>query len=237
MGFCYNYPNMDKQTIIDRVRGLQDTYRANEQVQSQLSHIKLIAVVGPTGAGKSTVVRQSGLPFVVGDTTRAPREGEIQGRDYNFRSDLNNMLAEIERGEFVQFVVQRETEIYGTKASSYPASGVCAMSVLASVLPVFRKIGFASVTPVYIVPPSHTEWMHRISAHRDKDLESRLLEAKDSLAVALNDPSYVFILNDDLSSAVASLQAVARGSVDQTASAHARSSANTLYGFLQKVIR
>lgn len=228
---------MDKQAVIDKVRQLQADYTANPQVLAQLSHLSLIAVVGPTGAGKSTVVRQSGLPFVIGDTTRAPREGEIQGRDYNFRTDLNNLLSEIERGEFVQFVVQRETEVYGTKASSFPASGVCAMSILATVLPVFRGLGFASVVPVYIVPPSHTEWMRRISAHRDRDLEARLLEAKASLQAALTDPSYVFILNDDLNSAIAALQQVARGSVNQTASAHARAQASTLYEYLQKVIR
>lgn len=234
---CYNLGNMDKQSIIARLNSLQETYQANDQVKAQLAHIKLIAVVGPTGAGKSTVVRQSGLPFVIGDTTRAPREGEIQGRDYNFRTDLNNLLGEIERGEFIQYVIQRETEFYGTKSTSYPSSGVCAMSIIASAQPMFRQLGFASVIPVYIVPPSHSEWMRRISAHKDKDLESRLLEAKESLTVALNDPSYVFIMNDDLNSAIASLQAVARGAINQTESAHARANANTLFGFLQKVIR
>lgn len=228
---------MDKQTAISLLKQKQPTYQANDTVSAQLAHIKLIAVVGPTGAGKSTVVRQSGLPFVIGDTTRNPREGEIQGRDYNFRTDLNNLMEEITRGDFVQYVVQRETEVYGTKASSFPASGVCAMSLIAAALPMFRTLGFASVTPVYIVPPSHTEWMHRISSHRDKDLESRLLEAKESLKVALADASYVFILNDDLGSAVASLQAVARGAVDQTASAHARTAAATLYEHLQRTIR
>lgn len=228
---------MDKQAVINRVRGLQDSYKANDQVLSQLSYLTLITVVGPTGAGKSTVVRSSGLPFVVGDTTRAPREGEVQGRDYNFRTDLNNLATEIEQGEFVQFVVQRETEIYGTKASSFPASGVCVFSVLASQVPKFKSLGFASVVPVYIVPPNHTEWMHRISAHRDKDLEARLLEAKESLDVALKDPSYTFILNDDLNSAIGALQAVARGAVNQTDSSRARTAANNLYEHLQKVIR
>lgn len=228
---------MDKQLVISKLSELQDSYRPNDEVISQLSHINLIAVVGPTGAGKSTLVRQSELPFVIGDTTRAPRDGEIQGRDYNFRSDLSNLVQEIDRGEFVQFVVQRGTEVYGTKASSYPPSGACAMSIVASAIPRFRQLGFATITPVYIVPPSHTEWMKRISNHRDKDLESRLLEAKESLRIALSDSSYVFIVNDDLNSAVTLLRAVVRGLVDQTASARARGSANVLYEHIQRVIR
>lgn len=228
---------MDKQTAVTQVMGLQDSYRANEIVLQQLSHINLIAVVGPTGAGKSTIVRQSGLPFVIGDTTRAPREGEVQGRDYNFRSDFNNVVEEIKRGEYVQFVVQRGTEIYGTRASSFPGSGACAMSILATQLPKFRELGFASVIPVYIVPPNHSEWMRRISSHRDKDLESRLMEAKESLRSALADPSYIFIMNDSLTAAIEALRSVVRGSVDQTASARARSGASTLYEHLQKVIR
>lgn len=228
---------MDKQSIIAHLAQLQPTYKANDEVLEQISHINLIAVVGPTGAGKSTVVRQSGLPFVIGDTTRPPRDGEIHGRDYNFRSDLKNLLEEIERGEFVQYVVMHGMEVYGTKASSYPSSGVCLMPIIATAVPAFKKLGFASVSPVYIVPPNHSEWMRRISAHKDKNLEARLLEAKDSLKAALADSSYTFILNDNLDSAVVALRAVVRGSVDQTASARARSAANTLYEHLQRVIR
>lgn len=228
---------MDKQSAIARLSELQASYKANEEVLEYIRHIKLLAVVGPTGAGKSTVVRQSSLPFVIGDTTRLQRDGEIQGRDYNFRNDLNNLLKEVEAGEYVQYVIERGTEFYGTKASSFPSSGSCVMSILARALPDFEKLGFATIVPVYIVPPSHTEWMHRISAHRDKDLEARLLEAKESLHAALSNPSYVFILNDQLEAAVEALRSVARGSVDQIASARARSSANTLYEHLQKVIR
>ena len=216
---------------------MQADYKPNDNVLNQLEHISLIAVVGPTGAGKSTLVRRSGLPFVIGDTTRAPRDGEIQGRDYNFRSDIGNLVQEIQDGEFVQYVVQRETEVYGTKASSYPPSGACAMSIVASALPQYRTLGFSTIIPVYIEPPNHTEWMKRISNHRDKDLEARLMEAKESLRVALADSSYVFIVNDELESAVVLLKAVVRGSIDQTASAKARVSANILYEHIQKVIR
>jgi guanylate kinase len=228
---------MDKQSFISRVETLLPSYKANQEVLSQLARIKLIALVGPTGAGKSTITRQSGLPYVVGDTSRPPREGEVQGRDYNFRNDYEAMLKEIETGQYVQLVIQRGNEIYGTKASSYPAEGACAMSVIATAIPTFKTLGFGMVMPVYVVPPSHSEWMRRISTHRDKDLESRLLEAKESLFVALNDPAYVFLLNDNLDSAVVSLRKIATGNVDPTTSARARSSANTLYEHLQKVIR
>lgn len=228
---------MDKQVLISELLELQKTYQPNDAVRDRLSHINLIAVVGPTGAGKSTLVRRAGLPFVIGDTTRAPRDGEIQGRDYNFRPDFLGMVDEIKRGEFVQYVVLRESEIYGTRASSYPASGACLMPIVSSALATFRQLGFYTVTPVYIVPPNHTEWMRRISTHMDKDLESRLLEAKDSLREALSDSSYVFIINDDLEAAMTLLQAVVRGSVDQVASSRARASANTLYEHIQRVIR
>lgn len=228
---------MDKQQIIQILNDKQLNYKPNETVLEQLKHISLLAVVGPTGAGKSTLVKKSGLPYVIGDTTREMRDGEIQGRDYNFRQDLQSVVHEIEKGEYVQYTVQRDSEVYGTKASSYPSSGACAMSIVAKSLPTFRMLGFASITPVYIVPPNHTEWMRRISNHRDKDLESRLLEAKESLGTALADSSYVYIVNDDLETAASQLNAIVRGSIDQTASARARAQANTLYEHIQRVIR
>ncbi len=228
---------MDKQTLIERARGLIAQYKANEAVLAQLSYLNLIAVVGPSGAGKSTVSRRAGLPFVIGDTTRPPRATEVHGVDYNFRTDYAALLQEIEDGEFVQLVLQRETEIYGTKASSYPSSGSCTMSILAGELPKFLGLGFGSVLPVYIVPPDYSEWMKRLSSHRDKDLEARLMEAKDSLRAALADPSYVFILNDQMDQAIAAMRAVAKGSVDQSESARARSVAVSLYERLERVIR
>ncbi len=228
---------MDKTSVISRLKALQLTYRPNPDVLSQLTHINLLAVVGPSGAGKSTITKKSGLPYVVGDTTRPPREGEIHGRDYNFRVDLTALLEEVERGEFVQYVIQRETELYGTKAVSYPQSGVCVMSILSSVMPRFKQLGFGSITPIYVVPPNNSEWMRRIAAHRDRDLDSRLMEAKESLVAALDDPQYVFVLNDDLETAVTALREVATGNVDHTASARARSSASSLLEQLQKAIR
>ncbi len=62
---------------------------------------KLIVVSGPSGAGKSTLVRRlvevCDLPIQVSVsvTTRSPREGEVDGRDYHFVSKerFENMMA------------------------------------------------------------------------------------------------------------------------------------------------
>ncbi len=84
---------------------------------------KLIIVSGPSGAGKSTllgkVFRQSGLPleWSVSATTRKPRPGEAEGRDYHF---LSSKQFEKKRaaGEFLEcFEVYSRGHWYGTLQS------------------------------------------------------------------------------------------------------------------------
>ena len=228
---------MDKQTFLQQATALQPQYKANQDVLAKLAQIDLLAIVGPTGVGKSTMTHRAGIPYIVADVTRPARQGEVEGVDYHFRTDYAALWEEISTGQFVQFVVQRNGEMYGTRISSYPSQGPCVMSVIATAIPSFQQLGFRSVRPVYIVPPSYSEWMHRISSHRDRDLELRLLEAKESLSFALSDPSYSFLLNDDLDRAVQTLQEISNGTVDAGLSAHARSMANVVYEHLQKVIK
>jgi guanylate kinase len=228
---------MDKAMFLRAVSELQQSYRPSAETLAHLAQVDLVAVVGPTGVGKSTMTHRAGIPYILSDVTRPPRSGEVDGVDYNFRADLNALLTEIQSGQFVQYVVERNGEFYGTRASSYPAEGPCAMSVIATAMPTFKVLGFHSVRPVFIVPPSHTEWMHRISSHRDKDLEGRLLEAKESLSIALTDPMYTFLLNDNLEEAVVTLKNIAAGKTDAGLSVRARNAANELYSHLQKLIR
>ena len=193
---------------------MQPLYVPSQTVKQQLARVNLIAVVGPTGAGKTTIIEHSGLPFVTSDVTRQPRKGEDNGVDYNFRSDYETIMKELEAGEYVQYVVNPNGEFYGTKASSYPESGPCTMAIVATVVPPFEKLGFQVVLPVYIIPPSYDEWMRRIKTHRDKDLPERLVEAKISLETALATVDFKFIINDDLLTACETFRKIAHGKTD-----------------------
>jgi len=200
---------MDKAEFINRAKALAENYQPNTSVKQRLSKLRLIAVVGTTGAGKSSIIDKSGIPLVISDMTRAPRSGEKDGVDVNFRNDYDQLLKEIKKGEFVQFLVGHTEEFYGTKLSSYPSGGVCAMPILTTALPVFQSLGFESVKIVYVVPPSFEEWMQRTRLHDDPDLMKRLVEAEESLTYAANQKDMAFIINDDLDIAVQEFKSIA----------------------------
>ncbi len=79
----------------------------------------LVVVSGPSGVGKSTVVRalrqrMPGLAFSVSATTRRPREGEVNGRDYTFLS-REEFQRRIDDGGFVEHA-EVFGDLYGTPA-------------------------------------------------------------------------------------------------------------------------
>ena len=78
---------------------------------------KLIVVSGPSGAGKSTLIRQAlaavpELAYSVSATTRAPRKGEVDGRDYVFLS-REKFERWIEEGRFLEWA-EYSGNLYGT---------------------------------------------------------------------------------------------------------------------------
>ena len=187
---------MDKQTFIQKAALLQPRYTPSPTVKQQLSQVDLIIAVGPTGVGKTSIMEHSAVPYISSDVTRAPRKGEENGIDYNFRTDYAKLYQELENGEFVQYIVHPNGEFYGTKAQSFPESGPCTLSIIASTIPLFFTLGFRRVQLVYIIPPSYEVWMKRTQSHHDKDLPTRLVEAKASIEAALADGRYHFIIND-----------------------------------------
>ena len=78
---------------------------------------KLIVVSGPSGAGKSTLIEAAleavpELAYSVSATTRKPREGEVEGRDYIFLS-RGEFERWIEAGNFLEWA-EYSGNLYGT---------------------------------------------------------------------------------------------------------------------------
>jgi guanylate kinase len=81
----------------------------------------LCVVSGPSGSGKTTLCRgfseyDSDCAYAVSCTTRPPREGEVDGRDYHFLSE-EEFLARTTRGELLEFA-RVHGRLYGTLKSS-----------------------------------------------------------------------------------------------------------------------
>lgn len=220
---------MEKSDFIKWAQKLRETYSPNKRVREELSRVNLVAIVGPTGVGKTSIIKKLGLVEVLSDVTRDPREGEKNGRDYYFREDYLQILQEIKTGEYVQFLINQNAEFYGTQRRAYPDQGLCAMAVLANQVEYFRTLGFHSVKAFYIMPPGYVEWMRRVGTHQSQDLHRRLEEAKESMQIALQDNSYSFILNDNLDAAVEEIkQVLAGGKPDPHREELARDTAGTL---------
>ena len=79
----------------------------------------LIIVSGPSGSGKTTLCRKvcdgKEAVFSVSCTTRAPRPGEVDGKDYFFLQEAD-FLARVERGEMFEYA-QVHGRWYGTLKS------------------------------------------------------------------------------------------------------------------------
>src|SRR3954462_9780532 len=84
---------------------------------SNTSPGSLFMVVAPSGAGKSTLVnallaQEPAIKLSISTTTRAPRPGEVDGREYHFTT-AEDFVARADRGEFLEWA-EVHGNYYGT---------------------------------------------------------------------------------------------------------------------------
>ena len=174
-----------------------------------------IILSAPSGGGKTTIARQllrqrADLGYSVSCTTRSPRVGEVDGRDYYFLSPL-----EFERrrdaGEFAESA-EVHGNMYGTLRSEIErvlGSGKhVVMDIDVQGAQQFTRVFPQSVT-IFVLPPSAEVLLDRLRRRRTEskeELAKRLQSALQELqAVELYE--YV-VMNDDLAKAVHRVSAV-----------------------------
>jgi guanylate kinase len=222
---------MTRDDFIKILPDLISDYQAAPAVLEQISNLDLLMVIGATGVGKTSIIKRLGIPYVPADTTRPMRPEEIEGLDYFFRADYEQLVSEIKNRQFVQVIVGPAGDFYGTRASVYPQVGLAVYAVVADVVPVFRQLGFNETISAYVTPPTFLEWMDRMDKHNveSDQLSKRLEEAKRSFNFALNDSQVHFILNDDLDKAVYQTKMLVSSKPNADREAAGRQAAQTIY--------
>ncbi len=183
---------------------MTEEYEADQKILAPLRDIILIALVGPSAVGKTTIIEylvrtDPGIHRVLVDTSRAPRPGEKQGTNYDFRKKTD-MIDDMEHGKYAQILYSFNGELYGTRPSGYGKNKFAVMSIRASVVPDFRKLPFKKVKVICVVPPDYESWQQRMQAHgfRPDQMGERLREAKESLSFAYRDKDSQLLMNEDL---------------------------------------
>jgi guanylate kinase len=222
---------MTRDDLIKALPELIRDYQAPAEVLAHISNIDLLMLIGPTGVGKTAVIKRLSIPYVPTDTTRPKRPDEIEGTDYFFRTDYDRIVTEIKNRQFVQVAIGPAGDFYGTRVNVYPQVGLAVYAVVADVVPTFRKLGFNETTSAFVTPPNFLEWMDRIDKNNveSDQLSKRLEEAKRSFSFALNDPDVHFILNDDLEKAVYQVKELVNGEPNTEREDTARQAAEAIY--------
>ncbi|MBE5798146.1 MAG: guanylate kinase [Clostridiales bacterium] len=175
----------------------------------------LLVISGPSGTGKGTIIEQlmaadAGLVFSVSATTRAPREGEIDGKHYHFMTveRYNELVAQ---DAFVEHA-QVHGNFYGTLKSEVEQRLARGEDVVLDIdvqgaLNVIRS-GIQCVS-IFILPPSLKILRERLTGRGTETAEAVERRLHNAIWELSQKDHYEYkVINDDLDEAVRCLQCI-----------------------------
>ncbi|HEX8843527.1 MAG TPA: guanylate kinase [Pyrinomonadaceae bacterium] len=175
----------------------------------------LVIVSSPSGGGKGTLIRRAlkivpNLGYSVSFTTREPREGEVDGRDYFFVSvEKFKELAEI--GEFLEWAVVHGN-YYGTSHTQIQRELLLGHDIILEIdvqgAAAVRKL-VADAVSVFILPPSFEILRARLEARGSEQPDDLALRLRNSRGEVEHYREFQYIvINDDADRAAALLASI-----------------------------
>ena len=188
---------------------------------------KVFVITGPSGVGKGTLIarlrrRISELELSVSATTRPPRKGEVEGRDYHFldRAEFDRLARQDEFLEHATFsgnrygTLRREVEerIQAGRPVVLEIEVQGARQVRAAMAGDGRE---GDAVLIFIAPPDPGALQQRLAGRgtdSDEAIERRLETAKQELEAQVEFP-YV-VVNEDVERAADELEQIVRSELE-----------------------
>jgi guanylate kinase len=176
----------------------------------------LIIVSAPSGTGKTTILKRvmrqvERLAFSVSHTTRSPRSGETDGRDYFFVSrDLFEQM--IEDGAFLEWARVHDN-YYGTATAPIKEKLDEGFDVVLDIdvqgADIVRRQSRLDCVDIFIAPPNRVELENRLRRRGTEDERSLDVRLANSIEEMAQSPNYRYlIVNDRLDEAVTVLTSI-----------------------------
>lgn len=193
-------------------------------VSVRLKKGKLIIFSAPSGSGKTTVVKHllsvfPDLGFSVSATTRKPRAGEVDGREYYFLSP-EAFESKINNGEFLEHEEVYKGLYYGTLYSEVERLWEMGKTVVFDVdveggLSIKKKFG-NNAFAIFLKPPGIDTLMQRLKA-RSTEVEHQLTEriAKANHELSYENKYDYILVNDILENTFRESETLVRNFIDK----------------------
>jgi guanylate kinase len=178
---------------------------------------KVFVITGPSGVGKGTLIREllqrlPDLELSISATTREPREGEVNGRDYHFLSP-EEFERRMRREDFLEYATYSGNS-YGTLRTEVERRLAAGHSVVLEIeVQGARQVRAAmrESIQVFIAPPDPAVLRERLDARgtdAPEAIDARLEVAEGEMA-AQHEFAHS-VVNDDLDRAASELEGIVR---------------------------
>ncbi|XP_057304762.1 uncharacterized protein LOC130641810 isoform X2 [Hydractinia symbiolongicarpus] len=199
---------------------------SNKRQVATMEKLRPIVLSGPSGCGKSTIIKKlmteypSRFGFSVSHTTRKPRPGEIDGKDYHYTT-VEKMTKQIENGEFLEHAVFSSNK-YGTSKKAVQDvlnnGRICIMDIDSQGVKNIKSLNFDCLL-VFVKPPTIEELERRLrgrGTETEEAIQKRLASSKQEFEYASKPGIYNYTLvNDDLERAYQELKDIINSEITQ----------------------